>query len=121
IFRCFRWDRNRAEARNSTGPDKAIRGLTISTERKAERPQHENRLHSGHPLTEGNVYIDPRGWAHCKACRRESVCRYRHAHPDRVKEVQKRRRIEHQEYRNAIAGKWNTENPEKSVTKRRSI
>ena len=66
----------------------------------------------GHPLT-GNVYIDPRGWAHCKVCRRESAHRYRHAHPERVKEAQKRWRTGHREYCNAMMRKWTAENPEK--------
>ena len=96
----------------------------------------------GHPLT-GNVYIDPRGWAHCKVCRRESANRYRHAHPgrvresanryrhahpervresanryrhahpERVKEAQKRWRTEHREYCNATMRKWTAANPEK--------
>lgn len=32
----------------------------------------ENRCAKGHRLTGSNVYVDPRGWRHCRICTREA-------------------------------------------------
>lgn len=82
----------------------------------------------GHPLTGENLYVSPQGLRQCITCRRKRHLRYyeanraaaikrandwKHAHPERMREITRSRYERRRAQMKAANDRWRRNNPEK--------